>query len=120
MRRSSWAVSANGQHHYADTHLFPQLGDFLFQNADPLLVSITLKFNLSSVLSCGTVLKSLLGGFMGLESIYKLPFLPANLILCCGLAWIATERRFYGPLFPLRLSREPGWRWSVFYEWGQK
>jgi len=64
----------------------------LFQNADPLFVSITLKFNLFSVLSCGTVLKSFLGGLMGLQSVYEFPFLPANLILCRGLAWITTER----------------------------
>lgn len=109
-------MSANTQHRYVDTHLSLQLGNLLFQNVDPLLVPITLEFNPFSIPGCGTILESLLGGFVGLQSVYELPFLPTNLILCRGFAWIAIEQSLYSPLFPLRLSRKSWWGWSLFYE----
>jgi len=45
LRRSSWMVSVNALHHYADAYLSPQLGNFLFQNTDPLLVPIAFEFD---------------------------------------------------------------------------
>lgn len=107
-------VSANTSRDYVNTYLSPQLGNFLFQNADPFFVPITLEFDLFSVLHRGTIVKSFLGSSVRLQDVYKLPFLPTNLILCRSLAGITTERWLYSPLFSLRFCRGSGRRWTIF------
>lgn len=64
LRRSSWRVSANVQHHRVDTYLSSQLSDFLFQNSNSFLVPVTFEFNSFSILNCGIILESLLGSFL--------------------------------------------------------
>jgi hypothetical protein len=108
-------VSVHTLHHYVDAYLSPQLGNFLFQDPDPLLVSITFEFNLFSIPSYGTVFESLLGGFVRLQDVYKLPFLPPNLIFCRSLAGITIEWWFYSLLFSLRFGREPGRRRKILF-----